>query len=110
MKIELESRGKIMTIKEELDRLENVLDERGYWTEEERERYQKLSQEESKDSYMTDEELLAFLKEQAASGFGQLAGDYTSFDMNDEHPKFQSIFEEIAELEERIAKKNASKN
>lgn len=97
-----------MTIKEELDHLEDVLDERGYWTDEKRKRYEKLSQEESKDSYITDEELLAFLKEQAASGFGQLADDYTSFDINDEHPKFQSISEEIAELEERIAKKNAS--
>lgn len=93
-----------MTIKEELDHLEDVLDERGYWTEEERKRYQKLSQEESKNSYITDEELLAFLKEQAASGFGQLAGDYTSFDIKNGNIKFQSIFEEIAELENRIRK------
>lgn len=99
-----------MTIKDELDHLEDILDERGYWTKAETKRYQKLSQEESKDSYMTDEELLTFLKEQTANGFGQLAGDYTSFDIQNTHAKFQSISEEIAELEERITKKNATTN
>lgn len=57
---------------------------------------------------MTDEELLAFLKEQAANGFGPLAGDYTSFDMKNRNAKSQSISEELAELEERIAKKHAT--
>lgn len=54
---------------------------------------------------MTDEELLAFLKEQATNGFGQLAGDYTSFDIQNGHAESKSLSEEIAELEERIAKK-----
>ena len=91
-----------------LDELTNTLDERGYLTKEEDELYGKLINEELKEMSMSDEERLAFLKEQASSGFGQLAGDYMGFNMNDEHPKSKSIFEEIAELEERIAKKNAT--
>lgn len=69
---------------------------------------------------MSDEEQLAFLKDKTSSKFGQLgrngigfaasneagqlAGDCIGFN-NDEYPKSKSIFEEIAELEERIAKK-----
>lgn len=94
-----------MTIKDELDHLEDILDEHGYWTKEESKRYQKLSQEESKNDYMTDEELLAFLKEQATNRFGQLADDYTSFDIQNGHAESKSLSEEIAELEERITKK-----
>ena len=57
---------------------------------------------------MSDEERLAFLKDYASSGFGRLAGDCIGFNTNGERPKSKSIFEEIAELEEKIAKKNTT--
>lgn len=91
-----------------IDELTALLDERGYLTKDERKLYRKLIDEDLDEMSMSDEERLAFLKEQASSGFGQLAGDYMSFDMTGERPKSKSIFEEIAELEERIAKKNAT--
>lgn len=91
-----------------IDELTDLLDERGYLTKDERQLYRKLIDEELNEMSMSDEERLAFLKEQASSGFGQLAGDYMYFNMNGERPKSKSIFEEIAEVEERIAKKNAT--
>ena len=91
-----------------IDELTKLLDERGYLTKEEDELYGKLIDEKVKEKSMSDEERLAFLKEQASSGFGQLAGDYMGFNMDGKRPKSKSIFEEIAELEKKIAKKNTT--
>lgn len=106
-----------------INELTELLDKRGYLTKEERKLYRKLIDEKIKEKSMSDEEQLAFLKDKTSSKFGQLgrngigfaasneagqlAGDCIGFN-NDEHPKSKSIFEEIAELEERIAKKNAT--
>lgn len=90
-----------------INELTNLLHTRGYLTKEEDELYGKLIDEKVKEKSMSDEERLTFLKEQASSGFGQLAGDYMGFNMNGKRPKSKSIFEEIAEIEERIAKKHA---
>lgn len=106
-----------------INELTNLLDERGYLTKEERKLYRKLIDEKIKEKSMSDEERLAFLKDKTSSRFGQLskngigfaasneagqlAGDCIGFN-NDEHPKSKSTFEEIAKLEERIAKKNAT--
>lgn len=91
-----------------LDELTELLDERGYLTKEEDELYGKLIDEEIEESSMSDEEWLAFLKDYASSGFGRLAGDCIGFNTNGERPKSKSLSEEIAELEEKIAKKHAT--
>ena len=93
-----------------LDELTDLLDERGYLTKDERELYRKLIDEEIEENSISDEEWLAFLKDYASNGFGRLAGDCIGFNTNGERPESKSLSEEIAELEEKIAKKNATMN
>lgn len=107
-----------------IDELTDLLDKRGYLTKEERKLYRKLIDEKIKEKSMSDEEQLALLKDQTSNGFGQLgkngigfaasneagqlAGDCIGFNTNGERPASKFLSEEITELEERIAKKNAT--
>lgn len=96
------------TIEEELHDLENIMIEHGYWTKDERERYEKLSQENMKEAFITDEQKLELLKAEA-NGTVTVLKDYpgiTPAKYRIEKP----LNEQIAELEERIAKNNANKN
>ena len=118
MKIELESRGKIMTEtdrEKKLDELTDLLHKRGYLTKEEDELYGKLIDEELDEMSMSDEEELAFLKEQRSSPLFHPLVDFPG--ISPEPHKIPTLSElradtdnRIAELEERIAKKNAINN
>ena len=116
MKIELESRGKIMTDRErKLDELTDLLHKRGYLTKEEDELYGKLIDEELDEMSMSDEEELEFLKSQKDSPLFHPMVDFPG--ISTKPHKIPTLSElradtdnRIAELEERIAKKNAINN
>lgn len=96
-----------------IDELTDLLDKRGYLTKEEDELYGKLIDEELDESSMSDEEELAFLKEQRSSPLFHPLVDFPG--ISPEPHKIPTLDElkadtdnRIAKLEERIAKKNAT--
>lgn len=96
-----------------IDELTDLLHTRGYLTKDERKLYKKLIDEELHENSMSEEEELAFLKEQRSSPLFHPLVDFPG--ISPEPHKIPTLEElkantdnRIAELEERIAKKNAT--